>query len=252
MTEPIALQLYTVREQTAADFMGTLRTLAERGYQAVEFAGYGGIPATRLRQELDAFGLKAAGSHVGYKLWDEQLDGTIKDLLTLGCEYAVVPWLEPAMRPTTAAHVGALAEKLTTWGSACRAAGIRLGYHNHDFEFGMVDGVTIYDMLAGQTDVDLQLDVYWAQFAGVDPVGLIERYSGRIPQLHVKELNKDGTGRDAVFGEGVIDWDRVLPVAAKNGTKWYIVEQDTPDDAIEDTVRGLQNVRTKLTELGIG
>ncbi len=125
MTEPIALQLYTVREQTAADFMGTLRTLAERGYQAVEFAGYGGIPATRLRQELDAFGLKAAGSHVGYKLWDEQLDGTIKDLLTLGCEYAVVPWLEPAMRPTTAAHVSALAEKLTTWGSACRAAGIR-------------------------------------------------------------------------------------------------------------------------------
>jgi sugar phosphate isomerase/epimerase len=251
MSEPIALQLYTARSLTQDDFLGTLRKLAEAGYTAVEFAGYGGIPATELRKELDALGLKTAGAHVGYKLWDENLSGAIEDLQALGAEYAAVPWLEPAMRPTTRDQAKALAETFDRWGEAARAAGIRLGYHNHDFEFQKVeDGATVYDVLAELSDIDLQLDVYWAQVTGTDPVGLIEKYAGRIPQLHVKDLAKSGE-RDAVFGEGQVDWNRVLPAAAENGTQWYIVEQDTPDDVLADVTASLQNLRAKLNELGI-
>ncbi|MCC6790699.1 MAG: TIM barrel protein, partial [Thermomicrobiales bacterium] len=152
MTEPIALQLYTVREEAKSDFLGTLVKLAEAGFTAVEFAGYWGVAAPDLRKELDALGLKAAGAHVGYKLWDENLQGTIDDLLTLGITHATIPWLEPAMRPTTADQVKALAATFNAWGEAAKAAGIRLGYHNHDFEFNTVeDGRTVYDVLAAET-----------------------------------------------------------------------------------------------------
>jgi sugar phosphate isomerase/epimerase len=234
------------------DFVGTLRKLAEIGYTAVEFAGYGGISAPELRRELDTLGVTTAGSHVGYKLWDENLQGTIDDLKTLGADYATIPWLEPAMRPTTRDQVKALAETFSRWGEAARAAGIRLGYHNHDFEFQKVeDGALIYDVLAEMTDLDLQLDVYWAQVVGIDAIGLIEKYAGRMPQLHVKDVAKDGSGADAVFGEGAVDWDRVLPAAAKSGTAWYIVEQDTPGDVLDDVAASLRNLRAKLSQLGI-
>jgi len=251
-TEPIALQLYTARSLMKDDFVGTLRKLAEIGYTAVEFAGYGGVPAPELRRELDGLGITTAGAHVGYALWNDNLQGTIDDLNTLGAEYAAVPWLEPAMRPTTREQVAALAETFNRWSEAARAAGIRLGYHNHDFEFHRVeDGATVYELLGEMTDLDLQLDVYWAQFIGADPVSLIERYAGRMPQLHVKDLAKDGKGADAVFGEGQVDWDRVLPAAAKSGTRWYIVEQDTPHDVLADSAASLRNLRAKLSELGI-
>jgi sugar phosphate isomerase/epimerase len=250
-TEPVALELYTVRALTKEDFLGTLKKLAEGGCTAVEFAGYGGISAKSMKSELDALGITAAGSHVGYKLWDEDLNGTIKDLLLLDLQYATIPWLEPAMRPTTADDVKALAKTFSVWQKACKTAGIRLGYHNHEFEFNKVDGVTIYDMLAESTDLDLQLDVYWAKFIGFDAVPLIEKYAGRMPQIHVKDYAKDGTGADAVFGEGAVDWDRVLPAAHKSGTKWYIAEQDTPTDPLADSIRGLKNLRAKLAELDI-
>lgn len=252
-TEPIALQLYTVREEAKNDFLGTLRKLAEAGFTAVEFAGYWGVAVPDLRRELDGLGLQAAGAHVGYKLWDENLEGTIQDLLTLGVSHATIPWLEPAMRPTTVDQVKALAESFNRWGDAAKAAGIRLGYHNHDFEFHKVDdGRAIYDVLAAETNLDLQLDVYWAQFIGFDAVPLIQKYSGRMPQLHVKDMAMDGSSADAVFGEGAVDWDSVLPAAHAAGTHWYILEQDTPKDAIADSTRGLQNLRAKLSNLGIG
>ena len=247
----MSLELYTVRSLTKDDFIGTLKKLAEGGCTAVEFAGYGGISAKDMKAELDALGITAAGSHVGYKLWDEDLSGAINDLLTLGLEYATIPWLAPEMRPTTADDVKALAKTFSGWQKACKAAGIRLGYHNHDFEFNKIDGVTIYDMLAELTDLDLQLDVYWAKFIGFDAVPLIEKYAGRMPQLHVKDLNKDGSGADAVFGEGQVPWDEVLPAAHRSGTKWYIAEQDTPNDPLADSIQGLKNLRAKLSELGI-
>lgn len=248
---PIALQLYTVRSLTKDDFFGTLRKLAEGGCTAVEFAGLGGHSAAEMKQELDSLGITAAGAHVSYALWHDNLAGAIKELQTLGCEHATIPYLDASLRPETAAEVSALARTFAGWQKACAAEGIRLGYHNHDFEFKLIDGVTIYDRLAEATDLDLQLDVYWAKFVGFDAAPLIEKYAGRMPQLHVKEYAKDGSGADAPFGEGAIDWDRVLPAAHRSGTKWYIAEQDTPTDALADSILSLRNLRAKLKSLGI-
>jgi sugar phosphate isomerase/epimerase len=248
--EPIALQFYTVRSLAQDDFLGTLRKVAEIGYPAIEFAGYGGLTAAALRAEMDALGMRTAGAHVGYKLWDEQLEQTIADLQALGARYAAVPWLEPAMRPTTRDQVKALAETFQRWAEAAKAAGIRLGYHNHDFEFVKVDGEYVFDLLAGATALDMELDVYWAQRAGADPLAIVNRYPRRIPQLHVKDLAASGT-RDAPFGDGIVDWDRLLSAAAANGTEWYIVEQDTPDDVLADIATSLHNLRAKLGELNL-
>jgi sugar phosphate isomerase/epimerase len=250
-TAPIALQLYTVRSLTKDDFFGTLRKLAAGGCTAVELAGLGGHSAAEMRKQLDDLGIAAAGAHVSYALWNDSLAATIKDLQVLGCEHATIPYLDAAMRPTTVADVDALASTFAGWQKACAAEGIRLAYHNHDFEFKLIDGVTMYDRLAAATDLDLQLDVYWAKFVGFDAVPLIEKYAGRMPQLHVKEYAKDGSGADAPFGEGAIDWDHILPAAHRSGTRWYIAEQDHPRDALADSILSLNNLRAKLAHLGI-
>ena len=100
-TDQIALQLYTVREEAARDFLGTLRRVAELGYRAVEFAGYGGVPAPELRARLDEYGLRAPGAHVPFADFAERLEPTLADLRTLGCEFAVVPSLPRESRELT-------------------------------------------------------------------------------------------------------------------------------------------------------
>ena len=246
-TDQIALQLYTVREEAARDFLGTLRRVAELGYRAVEFAGYGGIPATELRARLDEYGLRAPGAHVPFADFAERMEPTLADLRTLGCEFAVVPSLPRESResPAQIRRAAALFER---WGDACRATGLRFGYHNHAFEFSPLDeggrSVTPFEILAA-TDpalVALELDVYWAQHAGVDPVDLIQRHGGRVPLLHVKDMADDADRADVPVGEGTLPWPRILAAAAAAGTRWYVVEQDHPRDALDDVRRSLRNL----------
>ena len=113
--DQIALQLYTVREYTAKDFIGTLRELARIGYSAVEFAGYGGVPMAEMRAALDELGLRAIGAHVPYDHFDTRFREVVSELHTLGCEHAIVPWLRPEMR--TPHHI------TTSMGSSSASAG---------------------------------------------------------------------------------------------------------------------------------
>src|ERR1700730_8929892 len=100
----LGLQLYTLRSLTATDMLGTLRRIAELGYATVEFAGFGETPVRVLRETLDALGLRAVGAHVQYDTFKSDLQGVCRDLVTLGCEYAIVPIIPPQMRadPRTA------------------------------------------------------------------------------------------------------------------------------------------------------
>src|SRR5579859_8076592 len=120
----LGLQMYTLRSLTAKDMLGTLRAVAALGYAAVEFAGFGETPVRVLRETLDELGLRALGAHVQYDAFKTNLQGVCADLLTLGCEYAIVPILPPEMRadPRTARELPALLEE---WGSTCREAGLR-------------------------------------------------------------------------------------------------------------------------------
>jgi sugar phosphate isomerase/epimerase len=241
--DQIALQLYTVREQTAVDMLGTLDAVAEIGYRAVEFAGYNGIPTSEIRERLDTLGVRAISAHVSLHDVTTNPEAVIADLQNLGCSFAVVPWTPDEYRTSTAS-VRELAGLLNTAGKRIRDTGIRFGYHNHAFEFDPLDGSTMWDILAEATDpslVDLQLDACWAYVAGFDVAEVIQRYGNRISMIHVKDRAASGD-TDAPAGDGVLPWDSILAAAEAAGTQWYIVEQDNPQRAMSDIKRSFNNL----------
>jgi sugar phosphate isomerase/epimerase len=250
---PIAIQLYTVREPARADFPGTLRRLAEGGARAVEFAGYGGMPVPELRSLLDELGMRVAGSHVPLTAWEGQLDTTLADIVALGGEYAVVPFV-PVERRGGEAFARSLAANLNRWAAEARRAGLGFAYHHHDFEFVPLeggDGSTLFDILVRETDpnlVGIEVDVYWAAHAGVDPAHLLNELQGRVPLLHVKDMAA-GPERTAIpAGEGILRWDEILPAAEAAGARWWIIEQDDPTEPIAEALRAVRNMEALSRE----
>ncbi|MBA3423724.1 MAG: sugar phosphate isomerase/epimerase [Rubrobacter sp.] len=239
----IALQMYTVREHAGRDMPDTLRQLASMGYHAVELAGYGGLGARELRAVLDEYGLRAASAHVSFEEWkDPEL--VLTDLDTLGCSHAVVPMMTPEYRESEAA-VARFAGELNRLGEASERKGVEFAYHNHDFEFASLGEETAWDVLVRETDprlVGLELDVYWARYAGVDPEILIPDLADRISLLHLKDMAPGDKKPDAPVGEGTMPWDGLLAAGDAAGVEWYIVEQDHPRDAFEDVRRSLRNL----------
>jgi sugar phosphate isomerase/epimerase len=242
--DQIALQLYTVRTETQTDFLGTLRAVAEAGYPAVEFAGYGNLSAAELRRALDEYGLRAMGAHVQLDAFATRLPDVCAELQTLGAEFAIVPWLPPDRRGDVD-QARWLAETFNEWGDRCREEGIRFGYHNHDFEFAPLPGeqpTTMFEILLTETDpkvVALELDVGWVQFVGADPLDLIRRHAERFPALHIKDLAPGEELKDVPVGDGIVDWPSIL-TAAEATSAWYIVEQDKPGDPLADSARSLR------------
>ena len=225
---PVALQLYTVRDELATDLSGTVRQVADMGYAGVELAGTGGLTATQLRDLLAETGLRPAGSHVGLPVFEESLDQVIADSLTIGIKYVGVPALSQDLRVPKGFR--SVARRLNKIGAELKEAGLVLYYHNHAFEFKVIDGVRGIDILYGETDPDLvklEIDVYWVQYAGEDPAAWIRAYAGRFPLIHLKDMVGVGDGRTfAEVGEGVIDFAPIFEASEAQGADWYIVEQD--------------------------
>ncbi|WP_010268059.1 sugar phosphate isomerase/epimerase family protein [Paenibacillus senegalensis] len=227
----IGLQLYTLREETAKDFKGTLRKVAELGYEGVEFAGYGGIPAGEMKALLDELGLKAIGAHVGLHLLKDNLEQEIDYLKTIGASYMICPYVSPEERGGEAEWKERF-ELLAKVGAEARKHGLVFGYHNHDFEFtGHVGELTIFDALYEATkpeEVQVELDVCWVQFAGQDPLAYIAKYAGRLPLLHLKDFSRkpDGSMDTLQLGLGDVDLPAVIQASSDAGVEWLIVEQD--------------------------
>jgi sugar phosphate isomerase/epimerase len=226
----VGLQLYTVRNETAKDYLGTLRQVAAIGYAGVEFAGFGGLSAVEIKAALDDLGLKAAGSHVGIELLRENLTAVIDYHVTIGASRVIIPWLPEPLRPGGDGWTTLCAE-IPTMGKACAEAGLQFCYHNHDFEFQLVDGVPALDKLFAETDPALlkaELDLYWVTVAGRSPVEYVNKYAGRLPSVHVKDMAADASRTYAEVGEGIIDWQPIFAAAETAGVEWYIVEHDDP------------------------
>ena len=244
--DEIALQLYTVRERAANDFLGTLREVAGIGYRAVELAGYHGVPVRELRSALDDLGVRAMGAHVAIGRFETEPERVAAELRELGCDFAVVPVL-PAERRRSGAEARSLAAACNRWGERFQAEGLTFAYHNHDFEFDALpgeDGRTLFDILLAETDpalVFFELDIYWAAHAGVDPLMLLERHAPRLPLLHLKDMSPGAERADAPVGTGTLAWEPLLATALP-GTRWYVVEQDNPSDAIADVTTSFRNL----------
>ncbi|GIO65812.1 sugar phosphate isomerase/epimerase family protein [Paenibacillus sp. JTLBN-2024] len=226
--ENIALQLYSIKELTSADFLGTLAKVAEIGYDGVEFAGYFGTSASELKKALDAHGLRAAGSHIGISDLQDGLDRTIEYSLTIESPYIICPGLPEEMR-SSADSYKRTAEAFNRIGERCKEQGLRFGYHNHAVEFEKFDGLTGIELLARHTDPDhlfFELDTYWAEAAGFRSVDWIESLKERCSVLHIKDMKSGQDKRNTEIGSGIMDFKAIVETGKRYGVQWYTVEQE--------------------------
>ncbi len=240
---PVALELYTVRDELGRDFRDTLRRIAAMGYAGVEGGRYPHVSAPELKELLDGLGLRTPATLVGLDALENDLDGAIDDALTVGASYLILSWLDPERY--SAPNLLALAERLNAVGHRCRERGLTFGYHNHAGEFARQDGAYALDRLLDATApslVALELDVYWAAYGGADPATYLRERAGRVPLVHLKDMDADR--RWAEVGDGTLDLPAIFAAAEAGGAQWYIVEHDKPTmPALESARRSLENLR---------
>ncbi|MBW7457706.1 sugar phosphate isomerase/epimerase family protein [Paenibacillus sepulcri] len=232
MAKPVVgLQLYTLRDLTDKDFLGTIRKVADMGYKAVEFAGYFNTPAKELKSVLDGTGLEAPSAHVGLNFSSpdkiqEDLAKQIEYAQEIGLKYIVTPWAPLPENPAEE-DVNSLAAILEAAGRQVNEAGLRYGYHNHAFEFKLVNGRPLIDLLLERVPAEYlfaEFDLGWVHMGGQKPIDYVNRYAGRVPLAHFKDFG-EGT-RDTEIGKGVVDLKSVLGVAEQAGIEYFIVEQE--------------------------
>lgn len=224
---PIGLQLYSVRSECKKDFFKTIESVAKLGYQGVEFAGYYEKSAKDIKTVLNDNGLKCCGTHTQYPdMQPEFINKTIEFNLELGNKYIIIPWIGEEMRNSKEAWLET-AEIFNQFAEDLKPHNLRIGYHNHHFEFHAIDDQMPWDIFAQNTsdDVILQLDTGNAAHGGVDPLQFLEKYANRTTTIHLKEFSE--TNKNALIGEGDIPWNNVFDICEKSGeTQWYIIEEE--------------------------
>ena len=245
-----ALQLYTVRNLTAKDFAGTVRKVADIGYKFVELAGYGNLGnAKAARKALDDAGLKACSAHYAIELLERNIEQVVEDAQTLGIDTVVCPFLLENRRKDAKGYE-ATAKVLESAGGLLHGHGLILCYHNHAFEFQKFGDKSGLDIIFENTAPHLvaaEIDVYWVQYGGADPVALIEKYDQRVRLLHLKDMAPGSDKRFAPVGTGIMKFDAILAAAKKHGVRWGIVEQDQtygtpPLEAIKTSLENLKKL----------
>lgn len=249
MKFPIALQLYSVRDALAADFAGVLRQVKEMGYDGVEFAGLYGHSAEEVRALCAENGLVPVSAHVPFV--DMMQDpGLLSDYAEIGCRFVVIPYLTEEYRPGQPKFAEVI-EGAKMLGEKANALGMKLCYHNHDFEFVKVDGEYALDILYREVPADLlqtQIDTCWVNVGGEDPAAYVRKYAGRAEIVHLKDFagqksermyaligiddGKDegdtGAFEFRPLGCGRQNIPAILAACEDAGADWVVVEQDQP------------------------
>ncbi len=242
---PIAIQVYSVRDQAEQDFAGTMRALKEMGYDGVELAGTYGMNAVEVKAILDEIGLELVSAHVGSNLLEQE--EILADYAATGMKYIVLPCF-PA--PKDEKELENAVAKIRGIAERCRAHGMQLLYHNHDFELETVGGRCILDAYYEDIPADLlqtELDMCWVNVGGKEPAAYLRKYTGRAPVVHLKDFtgsksaNMDGlidsedgqAGASTTFefrpvGYGRQEVPELVKAAENAGSHWLIVEQDEP------------------------
>lgn len=256
---PIGIQLYTLAPDAAQDLAGTLKAVAGIGYKSVELHGLLDRTGSEMRALLDAARLVCTSIHVQGR---GQLDGDLAkladDLKTIGVKTAVMPipyiperleqrptggedpgdWFRRVLGQMTADDWKMNADFLNEKAAALAKSGIKLGYHNHNFEFAPLGGgVTGMEIMLQRTDpalVTFELDVGWVAAAGLDPAAVLAKHKGRFSLMHMKDIKADTQANFALrmdpteVGSGKLDWTTLLPAAHAAGVRGFYVEQEPP------------------------
>lgn len=273
---PVGVQLYSVRTDLEKDFYGTLKKVREMGYAGVEFYGeYYGNDVVTIKRWCTELGLIPFSNHVPFQQMIDDVDKVIAENTVLGVQYIVFPYMDEASRPAIdPEQFKKTVAKLGEIGAKVKAAGFQLLYHNHDFEFvTMADGtVGYYNIFDSNDPSNLQneVDVCWADYAGYNPAEVLEKYSGRIPVVHLKDYYLEGKLTKAPYaligistdnsmkdeggwfeyrpvGMGKVDIPAVIKAAIAGGSQWLCVEQDEPNQGLtrlEGIAKSVEYLRT--------
>ena len=272
---PIGVQLYSVRDDMAKDFKGTLQKVKELGYDGVEFAGLFGNTPEQVKAMCAEIGLNPISAHVPLADMLADVDKVIADYKAIGCQYIVVPYVEEDRRPNGEKFMQMI-EEIRGIGEKAKAAGLTLLYHNHDFEFAKLpSGEFGLDYMYGAIPADLlqtELDQCWVKYSGQDPVAYLQKYTDRSPVVHLKDffaegkqegdpyaligLNENEKKENTAFefrplGKGLQDVPSIIKASKAAGSKWLIVEQDqpsmglTPMECIATSMEYLKKIKSE-------
>lgn len=247
MSFPVAIQMYTLRNEAKANLYATLKKVKELGYDGVEFAGLYGHTPEEVRDMCKDIGLDPISAHVPYVDMIADAEGVLAQYAAIGCKYVAVPYLKEEHRPGTE-NFAEVINNIAMLGGVAKKLGMTLLYHNHDFEFMKIDGKYALDILYEEVPADLlqtELDMCWVNVGGENPVEYLLKYSGRAPVVHLKDfvgeksddmyeligIEKKAPARPANFefrpvGSGKQDFPAILKASEKAGAKWVVVEQD--------------------------
>lgn len=236
----IGLQLYTLRDALPKDLKETIQKISKQGYTEVETYGFStndcffGHSVKEFKTILSDNGLKATSGHYDFNAYIKDgktdfLKASIEGAITLGSEYIVVPWIEKSLRQNIDNYKN-IAQKVNEAAELCKNAGLKLAYHNHDFEFIDYNGTNGYDILLKETDknlVDFEMDLYWVVRSGNDPITLFKENPGRFTMWHVKDMDKKNPDWNNEIGNGSIDFKTIFAEAKLSGMQRFFVEQET-------------------------
>ncbi len=232
-----SIQLYSCRDSIREDMDGTLKRLSEIGYSYVETAGFAGHTAKEVRDMLDKYGLKALGTHTGVgELADEKIEETIRNHKIIGADTIIIP----SCNFSTKEDIDAVIDLINKVQPKLEAEGLKLAYHNHSFEFfPNQDGLYMHKELETKTNIDFEIDTFWAYNAGVDPIEIITRLKDRIHFVHIKDgfaakdpINQHADGMP--LGMGNAPCEAVYNIAKELSIQ-LVVESETqnPDGITE-------------------
>jgi len=255
---PIGLQLYSLRNQFMANGVpATLDKVKAMGIKNVELAGTYNLPAEKFNTMLAERGLTAISGHFSYGKYKSDPASVAKEAKALGLKFAGCAWIDHKgdFDEATCREAAAVFNKA---GEILAKEGIRLFYHCHGYEFQPYKDGTLFDLLMAETKkeyVAFQMDVFWVVFPGQSPAKLFEKYSGRWELVHLKDMNKDlklgslmgktDVKNDVALGTGQMNWTEILPAAAKNGAKYYFIEDESPtsEEQIPVSLKFLEAVK---------
>lgn len=258
----VGLQLYSLREQIVGNnIKSVIAQAVKAGYQELETYGYDpnkgffGLKPKEFKESLAANGMTSPSGHYGLDSFlgtanEEVLKVYIDVAKTVGQQYLTIPYIGAELRKTVDDFKN-LAEKMNKAAEMCKKSGLKLAYHNHDFEFQPIDGTMLYDVLLKETEhklVSFEMDIYWVVRAGQDPVKMIDQHPGRFQMWHIKDMDRSKPDLNTEVGSGSIDFEKIFAKAKKAGLEHIFMEQEnfTNIDPYKSITQSAAYIKNKL------
>lgn len=259
----VGLQLYTLREALKTDVRGVVKQVSDAGYEKLETFSYSdgkifGMKSKEFSDYVSSLGMKITSGHYGTGQTRPEVKGTltndweraVSDAKESGLDFMIIAYLQKEERKSMDDYKK-VCGLINKGAEVCQKYGLRLGYHNHDFEFEKFDNQVAYDVMLQQLDpklVSLEMDLFWTIYAGVDPLAYFAKYPGRFEQWHVKDMDKSDRKKNAIVGTGSIDYKALFASAQQAGLKNFYVEHDTfpasstPLDCMREDIKNLNKI----------